>query len=492
MPCLRLRFWRWCPAAWVAFAGLCFCVHYAWRGAARSSCAITCRTSWRGRGPLRRRRRGRFAPALALSGRSPTIPASGSGTVSPRSHQPWRVSLDVSTASRSPAGPSAIRRATAASTAVRSSTPICSLDVPAPCPATCTGSHRAPASSRSSPVVGPRDARPTRRTMYAALASHAAALASVPSHSPAPPLATPSAARWSPSAPPAHGVAAASRRSALHGSSPRARGTQPSVRYRLVAPWFIPAYAGNTRAATCSAVAPSVHRRVRGEHLANMNGLGRAIGSSPHARARPCRAPRRQTVLGLPTRATPPQCLRGGATGRARGAGGPGGGRKRGSTTGVAVVQHRASARNRPSTVSPGPSGVSTPIGAHAGSRTSAAPATRSRRSGGGACRAGPEPQRSGQCVAPRPGGSRGSDTLGPAPHAAGPPRPAPRHRVAARAARAMRRRGGRGAHPARNRQRATRTERRATPRVVRPVGVPPPPSQLDDSPSALPTQDGA
>ena len=231
---------------------------------------------------------------------------------------------------------------------------------------------------------------------------------------------------------------------------------------------------------------------MRGEHLANMNGLGRAIGSSPHARARPCRAPRRQTVLGLPTRATPPQCLRGGATGRARGAGGPGGGRKRGSTTGVAVVQHRASARNRPSTVSPGPSGVSTPIGAHAGSRTSAAPATRSRRSGGGACRAGPEPQRSGQCVAPRPGGSRGSDTLGPAPHAAGPPRPAPRHRVAARAARAMRRRGGRGAHPARNRQRATRTERRATPRVVRPVGVPPPPSQLDDSPSALPTQDGA
>ena len=148
-----------------------------------------------------------------------------------------------------------------------------------------------------------------------------------------------------------------------------------------------------------------------------------------------------------------------------------------GSTTGVAVVQHRASARNRPSTASPGPSGVSTPIGAHACSRTSAAPATRSRRSGGGACRAGPEPQRSGQCVAPRPDGSRGSDTLGPAPSAAGPPRPAPRHRVSARAARAMRRRGGRGAHPARNRQRlgrATRTERRATPRVARPVGVHP------------------
>ena len=255
---------------------------------------------------------------------------------------------------------------------------------------------------------------------------------------------------------------------------------------------LIPVMAGNTYA---QLRAPGWYRFIPalgGEHLANMNGLGRAIGSSPHARARPCRAPRRQTVLGLPTRATPPQCLRGGATGRARGAGGPGGGRKRGSTTGVAVVQHRASARNRPSTVSPGPSGVSTPIGAHAGSRTSAAPATRSRRSGGGACRAGPEPQRSGQCVAPRPGGSRGSDTLGPAPHAAGPPRPAPRHRVAARAARAMRRRGGRGAHPARNRQRATRTERRATPRVVRPVGVPPPPSQLDDSPSALPTQDGA
>ena len=286
MPCLRLRFWRWCPAAWVAFAGLCFCVHYAWRGAARSSCAITCRTSWRGRGPLRRRRRGRFAPALALSGRSPTIPASGSGTVSPRSHQPWRVSLDVSTASRSPAGPSAIRRATAASTAVRSSTPICSLDVPAPCPATCTGSHRAPASSRSSPVVGPRDARPTRRTMYAALASHAAALASVPSHSPAPPLATPSAARWSPSAPPAHGVAAASRRSALHGSSPRARGTQPSVRYRLVAPWFIPALAGNTAPHPGSSGRQSVYPRMRGRGPVGLPGVKQCSGCRLEQRPR--------------------------------------------------------------------------------------------------------------------------------------------------------------------------------------------------------------
>ena len=44
--------------------------------------------------------------------------------------------------------------------------------------------------------------------------------------------------------------------------------------------------------------------------------------------------------------------------------------------------------------------------------------------------------------------------------------------RFAARAARAMRRRGGRGAHPARNRQRPgrdTRTERRATARAARP-----------------------
>ena len=31
------------------------------------------------------------------------------------------------------------------------------------------------------------------------------------------------------------------------------------------------------------------------------------------------------------------------------------------------------------------------------------------------------EPQRSGQCVAPRPGGAPGRDTLGPAPGAAGP-----------------------------------------------------------------------
>ena len=100
-----------------------------------------------------------------------------------------------------------------------------------------------------------------------------------------------------------------------------------------------------------------------------------------------------------------------------------------------------------------------------------------------------------GQCVAPRPGRARGRDTLGPAPGAAGPCRPGPRHRPAPRAARAMRRRGGRGAHPARNRQRPgrdTRTERRATPRAARPVGVPPPPSRLDDSQSALPTQDGA
>ena len=68
------------------------------------------------------------------------------------------------------------------------------------------------------------------------------------------------------------------------GSSPRARGTGACLcRAGLV--WrFIPACAGNRKTAATSSRATTVHPRVRGEQRAGRKGAGMTDGSSPRAR----------------------------------------------------------------------------------------------------------------------------------------------------------------------------------------------------------------
>ena len=68
------------------------------------------------------------------------------------------------------------------------------------------------------------------------------------------------------------------------GSSPRARGTRSSCPVIRLAPWFIPAGAGNTSGAKSRLHAITVHPRGRGEHLwLGVPKMGVA-GSSPRAR----------------------------------------------------------------------------------------------------------------------------------------------------------------------------------------------------------------
>ncbi len=101
------------------------------------------------------------------------------------------------------------------------------------------------------------------------------------------------------------------------GSSPRARGTQGAGRATLVDRRFIPACAGNTRAATTRRRVASVHPRVRGEHDRPTNNQVRLTGSSPRARGtRPRDARRGRHERFIPACAgnTPPGC------GRRRGA----------------------------------------------------------------------------------------------------------------------------------------------------------------------------
>jgi len=68
------------------------------------------------------------------------------------------------------------------------------------------------------------------------------------------------------------------------GSSPHARGTRGADRAALGRLRFIPACAGNTRAASSTACRPSVHPRMRGEHGSICMPPSRSPGSSPHAR----------------------------------------------------------------------------------------------------------------------------------------------------------------------------------------------------------------
>ena len=129
--------------------------------ATRSRRAIICRTSWRGRGPLRRGSARRFGPAATLSGNAVAILARGSGTVSPFSHHACRVRPAASTACRRPSAPSPMRRCAASRIVARSSTPRRSMDVPGFPTAGRIPEHAAASSRRSSPRVGERAARRT-------------------------------------------------------------------------------------------------------------------------------------------------------------------------------------------------------------------------------------------------------------------------------------------------------------------------------------------
>ncbi len=68
------------------------------------------------------------------------------------------------------------------------------------------------------------------------------------------------------------------------GSSPRARGTREPVRSALSPRRFIPACAGNTQRAFRALRLPSVHPRVRGEHAEAVGMMVKEGGSSPRAR----------------------------------------------------------------------------------------------------------------------------------------------------------------------------------------------------------------
>ena len=68
------------------------------------------------------------------------------------------------------------------------------------------------------------------------------------------------------------------------GSSPRARGTPPSIRPSSFHIRFIPAGAGNTRSRDGESDSRAVHPRGRGEHLRRQNVDQDKFGSSPRAR----------------------------------------------------------------------------------------------------------------------------------------------------------------------------------------------------------------
>jgi len=70
----------------------------------------------------------------------------------------------------------------------------------------------------------------------------------------------------------------------LAGSSPRVRGTLFSCLSRCVSLRFIPACAGNTRAALIEHTAKPVHPRVCGEHKRRPTAISSRNGSSPRVR----------------------------------------------------------------------------------------------------------------------------------------------------------------------------------------------------------------
>ena len=70
----------------------------------------------------------------------------------------------------------------------------------------------------------------------------------------------------------------------MAGSSPRARGTGVQAREEIRGYWFIPACAGNSSSHASYAGCSAVHPRVRGEQSAIDVGSGVVAGSSPRAR----------------------------------------------------------------------------------------------------------------------------------------------------------------------------------------------------------------
>ena len=74
---------------------------------------------------------------------------------------------------------------------------------------------------------------------------------------------------------------------AARGSSPRMRGTHASRMISARVKGIIPAYAGNTRIATCIASCPWDHPRVCGEHTLGKIVRSHLRGSSPRMRGTP-------------------------------------------------------------------------------------------------------------------------------------------------------------------------------------------------------------
>ena len=85
-------------------------------------------------------------------------------------------------------------------------------------------------------------------------------------------------------------------RSGYEGSSPRMRGTHRLGLHRRNQQGIIPAYAGNTRAASISISVGGDHPRVCGEHLEAGHGITLYTGSSPRMRG----TPTSRTGLSLP------------------------------------------------------------------------------------------------------------------------------------------------------------------------------------------------
>ena len=68
------------------------------------------------------------------------------------------------------------------------------------------------------------------------------------------------------------------------GSSPRVRGTPRSARHRASPTRFIPACAGNAKLSRSIRAFSSVHPRVCGERVDDVDAAGRQLGSSPRVR----------------------------------------------------------------------------------------------------------------------------------------------------------------------------------------------------------------
>ena len=75
------------------------------------------------------------------------------------------------------------------------------------------------------------------------------------------------------------------------GSSPRGRGTRPSLLVRSERPRFIPAWAGNTIEIEAGPIDEAVHPRVGGEHTMATAGAMAGGGSSPRGRGTPVQHP---------------------------------------------------------------------------------------------------------------------------------------------------------------------------------------------------------